>query len=144
MEEIFDIILGRDFAAMNSMGVIWTREETHKLMHSNRKTIMELPDSTARVLLVLTYSVKMNAEVREQFHWSAPENSQIKWISALMQGFPHRNPNVHIPPSCVDNPGNAFYPKYITLSTFNLSHVDHSYIGGDTIVDFADEPTLDV
>ena len=37
-------------------------------------------------------------------------------------GFHHRNPNVHIPSSCVDNPGNAFDPKYIPVTIFNLSH----------------------
>ena len=58
--------------------------------------------------------------------------------------FHHRNPNVHIPSSCVDNSGNAFDPKYIPLTIFNLSHVDHLYIGRDTIVAFADEPTVDM
>ena len=51
--------LGTDFTATNFMGVIWTREGTQKLMHSNGQTIMELPDSTARILLVLAYSVKI-------------------------------------------------------------------------------------
>ena len=37
-------------------------------------------------------------------------------------GFHHRNPNVHIPPSCVENPRN----------------------GRNTVVAFADEPTVDV
>ena len=53
------MILGTDFTAMNFVGVIWTREGTQKLMHSNRQTIMELPDSTAGVPLVLAYSVKI-------------------------------------------------------------------------------------
>ena len=35
------MILGTDFTATNFMGVIWTREGTRKLMHSNGKTIME-------------------------------------------------------------------------------------------------------
>ena len=64
------MILGTDFTAMNFMGIIWTREGTQKLMHSNGLTIMELPDSTARVLLVL-----------------AQEKSWTKWISELIQGF---------------------------------------------------------
>ena len=59
-------------------------------------------------------------------------------------GFHHRNPNVHIPPSCVENPGNAFDPKYIPITIFNLSLVDHLYIGRDTVVAFADEPAVDV
>ena len=58
-------------------------------------------------------------------------------------GFHHRNPNVHIPPSCVENPGNAFDPKCIPVTIFILIHVDHLYIG-DTVVAFADEQTVDV
>ena len=54
------MILGTDFTAMNFVGVIWTREGTQKLMHSNRKTIIELPDSTSGVPLVLGYSVKIH------------------------------------------------------------------------------------
>ena len=70
------------------------------------------------------------------------DQMDIKWT--IDTGFHHRNPNVHIPPSCVDNSGNAFDPKYIPLTIFNLSHVDHLYIGRDTVVAFADEPTVDV
>ena len=57
-------------------------------------------------------------------------------------GFHHRNPNVHILPSCVENPGNAFNQKCIPITIFNLSCVNHLYIGKDTV--FADEPTVDV
>ena len=44
---------------MNFVGVIWTREGTWKLMHSNGKTIIELPDSTSGVPLVLGNLVKI-------------------------------------------------------------------------------------
>ena len=43
------MILGTDFTAMNFVCVIWTREGTQKLMYSNGKTIIELPDSTSGV-----------------------------------------------------------------------------------------------
>ena len=39
-------------------------------------------------------------------------------------GFHHRNPNVYIPPSCINNPGNEFRPQFIPLTIFNLSKVD--------------------
>ena len=52
--------------------------------------------------------------------------------------------HIYIPPSCVDNPRNAFDTKYIPLTIFNLSHLDHLYIGRDTVAAFADEPTVDV
>ena len=58
-------------------------------------------------------------------------------------GFHHKNPNVYIPPSCINNPNNQYSPKYITLTILNLSKVDHLYIGRDTVVTFAEEPTID-
>ena len=59
-------------------------------------------------------------------------------------GFHHRNPNVYIPPSCIDNTGIKFEPQYIPLTIFNLSKVDYLYIGRDTVVAFADEPAVDI
>ena len=58
-------------------------------------------------------------------------------------GFHHRNPNVYIPPSYVNNPNNEYTPKYMPLTIFNLSRVDHLYIGKDTIVAFADQSEFD-
>ena len=57
--------------------------------------------------------------------------------------FHHKNPNVYRPPSCVNNPNNQYNPKYMPLTIFNLSKVNHLYICRDTIVTFAEEPTID-
>ena len=59
-------------------------------------------------------------------------------------GFHNRNPNIYIPPSCINNPGNEFHPQFIPLTIFNLRKVDHVYIGRDTVVAFADKPAVDV
>ena len=95
---------------------------------------MELPDSTARVPLVLAYSVKIEPggqrTVPLEFTRKITDQMDIR----IDTGFHQRNPNVHILPSCVNNLGNAFDPKYIPLTIFNLSHVDCSYIGRDTVV----------
>ena len=48
-------ILGTDFTVTNFMSVIWMREGTH----SNRSTIIELPDQTTGVPLVLSISIKI-------------------------------------------------------------------------------------
>ena len=72
------MILGTDFTAMNFMGVIWIKEGTRKLMHSNRKTIMELPDLTAGVWLVLIYSVKIEPGGQRTVPLECTRNSQIK------------------------------------------------------------------
>ena len=99
---------------------------------------------TAGVLLALAYSVK----IEPRGHRMVPLECTRKLMDQMDIGidtrFHHRNPNVHIPPSCVENPGNAFDPKYIPVTILNLSHVDHLYIGRDTVVAFADEPTVDV
>ena len=58
-------------------------------------------------------------------------------------GFHHKNPNVYIPPSCINNPNNQYNPKHMPLTIFNLSKVDHLYIGRDTMVTFVEEPTID-
>ena len=58
-------------------------------------------------------------------------------------GFHHKNPNVYIPPSCINNPNDQYNPKYMPLTIFNLSKVDHLYICRDTVVTFAEEPTID-
>ena len=49
-----------------------------------------------------------------------------------------------MPPSCINNPGNEFCPQFIPLTIFNLSEVDHLYIGRDTVVAFADKPAVDI
>ena len=48
------------------------------------------------------------------------------------------------PPSCINNPGNEFCPQFIPLTIFNLSKVDHLYIGRDTVDAFADKPAVDI
>ena len=58
-------------------------------------------------------------------------------------GFHHRNSNVYIPPSFVNNPNNKNNPKYKPLTIFNLSKVDHPYIGRDTVIAFADVPEFE-
>ena len=35
------------------MGIIWTREGTQKMIHSNGSTVIELPDTTSGIPLVL-------------------------------------------------------------------------------------------
>ena len=115
-----------------------------KLMHSNGHTIMELLDSTTRVPLVLAYSVKIEPGGQRTVPLECTRKLMDQMDIRIDTGFHHRNPNVHIPPRDVENPGNVIDPKYIPITIFNLSHVDHLYIGRDTVVAFADEPIMDV
>ena len=137
------MILGTDFTAMNFMGVIWTREGMQKLMHSNGKTIIELPDSTSGVPLVLGYSVKIHpgGHLTVPLECTRPVTDRMDIRMDI--GFHHRNPNVYIPLSFVNNPNNKYNPKYMPLTIFNLSKVDHLYIGRDTVAAFADVPEFE-
>ena len=58
-------------------------------------------------------------------------------------GFHHKNPNIYIPPSCINNPNNKYNPRYMPLTIFNISMVDHLYIGKDTVITFAEQPVLE-
>ena len=104
------MILGTDFTAMNFIGVIWTREGTQKLMHSNGKTIIELQDSTSGVPLVLGHSVKIHpgGHLTVPLECTRPVTDRMDIRMDI--GFPHRNPNVYIPPSFVNNPNNRYNP----------------------------------
>ena len=101
------VILGTDFTLTNFVGIIWTHEGTRKMIRSNGSTVMELPDTTSGVPLVLGRSVKIR------------------------------------PPSCINNPNNKYNPRYMPLTIFNLSTVDHLYIGKDTVIAFAEQPVLE-
>ena len=112
-------------------------------MHSNGKTIIELPDSTSGVPLVLGYSVKIRpgGHLTVPLECTRPVTDRMDITMDI--GFHHRNPNVYIPPSFVNNPNNKYNPKYIPLTIFNLSKVDHLYIGRDTVIAFADVPEFE-
>ena len=134
------VILETDFTATNFVGVIWTHEGTRKMVLANGSTVIELPDSTPGVPLVLAYSVKicLGGNLTVPLECTRPITDRID--IRIDARFHHRNPNVYVPPSFVNNPNNKYNPKYMPLTIFNLSKVDHLYIGKDTIVVFADAP----
>ena len=138
------MIVRTDFTAMNSMGMIWTQEGTRKLVHSNEKTIMELQDSSVGIPLAMAYSVKIEPGGHRTVPLECNKKLLYQMDIRVDAGFHHRNPNVYIPPSCIDNPGNKFEPQYIPLTIFNLSMVDYLYIGRDTVVAFADGPAVNL
>ena len=105
------MILGTDFTATNFVGVIWTREGAWKLMHSNGKTIIELPDSTSGVPLVLGHSVKIHpgGHLTVPLECTRPVTDRMDIRMDIR--FHHRNPNVYIPPSFVNNSNTNTTPN---------------------------------
>ena len=137
------VILGTDFTSMNFVGVIWTREGTRKMIRSNGSTVMELPDTTSGVPLVLARSVKIrpggNLEVPLECTRQLTDQMDIR----IDTGFHHKNPNIYIQLCCINNPNNKHNPRYMPLTIFNLSTVDHLYIGTDKVIAFAEQPVLE-
>ena len=138
------MILGTNFTAMNFVGVIWTHEGTQKLIHSNGKTIMELQDTTTSIPLAMAYSVKIEPGGHRTVPLDCSSQLEHQMDIRVDAGFHHRDPNVYISPSCINNPGNEFCPQFIPITIFNLSKVDHLYIGKDNVVASADKPAVDV
>ena len=104
---------------------------------------MELPDTTSGIPLVLARSIKIrpggNLEVPLECTRQLTDQMDIR----IDTGFHHKNPNIYIPPSCINNPNNKYNPRYMPLTIFNLSMVDHLYIGKDTMIAFAEQPVLE-
>ena len=113
------------------------------MIQSNGSTIIELPDTTLGTPLVLAHSIKIqpggNLEVPLECTRKLTNHMDIR----IDTGFHHKKPSVYIPPSCINNLNNQCNPKYMPLTIFNLSKVDHLYIGRDTVVTIAEEPTID-
>ena len=92
------VILGTDFTSMNFVGIIWTREGTRKMIRSNGSIVMELPDMTSGIPLVLVRSVKIqpggNLEVLLECTRQLTNQMDIR----IDTGFHHKNPNIYIYP----------------------------------------------
>ena len=95
------IILGMDFTSMNFINIIWTHEGTRKMIRPNGSTVIELPDTTSGIPLVLARSIKIqpgdNLEVPLECTRKLTNQMDIR----VDVGFHHKNPNVYIPPSCI-------------------------------------------
>ena len=113
------------------------------MIRSNGSTVMELQDTTSGVPLVLAQSVKIrpgsNLEVPLKCTRQLTDQMDIR----IDTRFHHKNPNIYIPPCCINNPNNKLNPRYMPLTIFNLSTVDHLYIGKDTVITFAEQPVLE-
>ena len=81
---------------------------------------MELQDTTTGIPLALAYSVKIEPGGHRTVLLECSRQLEDKMDIRVNAGFHYRNPNVYIPPSCINNPGNEFCPQFIPLTIFNL------------------------
>ena len=99
---------------------------------------MELPDTTSGIPLGLACSIKIrpggNLEVPLECTRQLTDQMDIR----IDTGFHHKNPNIYIPPSGINNPNNKYNSRYMPLTIF-----DHLYIGKDTMIAFAEQPVLE-
>ena len=89
-----------------------------------------------------TRSFSKNTSRRPPYSTTRMHQTCYRWDEYQNEyRFHHRNPNVYIPYSFVNNPNNKYNPKYILLTIFNLSKVDHP--GRDTVIAFTDVPEFE-
>ena len=137
------IILGMDFSSTNFISIIWTHKGMRKMIRSNGSTVIELLGTMVGIPLVLACSVKIQPGGNLEVPLDCTRKLTNQMDIRIDAGFHHKNPNVYIPPSCINNPNNQYNPKYVPLTLFDLSKVDHLYIGRDTVIASAEEPTVD-
>ena len=53
------IILGKDFAAKNCIGIVWTKQGLRKMIDDDCKVIMEVEEQTTDIPLSLTNSIRI-------------------------------------------------------------------------------------
>ena len=103
---------------------------------------MELLDTTSGVPLVLVHSIKIRPGGNLEVPLECTRQLTDQMDNIIDAGFHHKNLNIYIPPCCI-NPNNKHNPRYMPLTIFNLSTVDHLYIGKDTVIAFAEQPVLE-
>ena len=106
--------------------------------HMQRPVILGT-DSTSTNFVGIIWTREDNLEVPLECTRQLTDQMDIR----IDTGFHHKNPNIYIPPCCINNPNNKHNPRYMPLTIFNLSTVDHLYIGKDRVIAFAEQPVLE-
>ena len=56
------VILGKDFAARNCIGIVWTKQGSRKMIDDDNKVIMEVHEQTKDVPLSLANSIRISSK----------------------------------------------------------------------------------
>ena len=137
------IILGKDFAAKNCIGVVWTKQGSRKMIDDDCKVIMEVKEQTTDIPLSLTKSIKIppHTIAVAVVECATPLNSTMD-IRAD-EGFLRDFPNIHVARSYVNDPQQSLAPNCIPFAFTNLSMYSQ-YLGKDKVVGFAQPIAEDV
>ena len=137
------IILGKDFAAKNCIGIVWTKQGSRKMIDDDCKVIMEVEEQTTDIPLSLTNSIRIppHTIAVAVVECATPLNSTMD-IRAD-EGFLRDFPNIHVARSYVNNPQQSLAPNCIPFAFTNLSMYSQ-YLGKDKVVGFAQPIAEDV
>ena len=137
------VILGKDFAARNCIGVIWTKQGSRKMIDDDNKVIMEVHEQTKDVPLSLVNSIRIpqNSVVVAAVECNRPlqPHMDIRGDTGFLRDYP----NIHVACTYVNSSGDSAIPKCIPFSFTNLS-MHSQYLGKDKVVGFAQPTTEEV
>ena len=137
------VILGKDFAARNCIGVIWTKQGFRKMMDDDNKVIMEVHEQTKDVPLSLANSIRIppNSVVVAAVECNHPLHPHMDIRGDA--GFLRDYPNIHVACTYINTPDTSSTPNCIPFSFTNLS-MHSQYLGKDKVVGFAQPTTEEV
>ena len=137
------IILGKDFASRNCIGVVWTKQGSRKMIDNDCKVIMEVHEQTTDIPLSLTSPIRVppHTIVVAVVECARPLDSTMD-IRAD-EGFLRDFPNIHVACSYINNPKESLAPNCIPFAFANLS-MHSQYLGKDKVVGFAQPTAEDV
>ena len=108
------VILGKDFAARNCIGMIWTKQGSRKMIDDDNKVIMEVYEQTKDVPLSLANSIRIppNSVVVAAIECNRPlqPHMDIRGDAGFLRDYP----NIHVARTYVNTPD--------TSATLNLYH----------------------
>ena len=137
------IILGKDFASQNCIGVVWTKQGSRKMIDNDCKVIMEVHEQTTDIPLSLANSIRIppHTIAVAVVECAKPLNSTMD-IRAD-EGFLRDFPNIHVARSYVNNPKESLAPNCIPFVFTNLSMYSQ-YLGKHKVVGFAQLTAEDI
>ena len=137
------VILGKDFAARNCIGVIWTKQGSRKMIDDDNQVIMEVYEQTKDVPLSLANSIRIppNSVVVAAVECNRPlqPHMDIRGDAGFLRDYP----NIHVARIYINTPDTSSTPNCIPFSFINLS-MHSQYLGKDQVVGFAQPTTEEV
>ena len=137
------IILGKDFAAGNCIGIVWTKQGSRKMIDDDGKMIMEVKEQTTDIPLSLTNPIRILPHTIAVAVVECTTPLESTMDIRADEGFLRDFPNIHVARSYVNNLQQSLAPNCIPFAFTNLSMYSQ-YLGKDKVVGFAQPIAEDV